>query len=603
MKKIFEEYGGVIHVALAIVALICVVALLVGGPNGGWIGGAFQDITGKFLDKTTGAMDAVSVNGNGGGGSPEAPISNIVNVKDYGAVGDGATDDKAAIMAAFDYAVREYASKDEPVTVYFPEGEYGLLSGGMYIYMPLGAGNLTVKGDGADKSTIVYLEEWEDSGSWVAIRIQPETTPASVDEYLHDITFKDLGVYDTDPVEHAWNTNKGDPDTEETHGFNVQYCVRATITDCKTTDIGDECFDLSHCIDSEITNNLVEKNIITGKGGGSLSVGDGSKNVTITKNTVVFNTGSTSKSHYAVAVEALSEHVEDIYITNNTMLNLNGWGVNIVAPAGTISDVVVKDNTMTGCLAGGIHFSGAGQTTNVQLIDNTISNVGVGIYVDGGNKDQTLIDNCTIDTVSDCGIKVGSPSSNDTVIQNLTITNCQKQAIYNAGTNTKVVNVTIDGVGLAGSVAEGAIQQYGSGGSSEVSNTTILNCQNKKGIQLVQSVINTTIEQVETSGYISIQSADMIKDCKVNRYVQPKNGCTIDGLELSTTADLGIHAIYLNNLTNCTITNCTFTMPSRYAIIEAGTADYNTITNNTSNGGSGFKVIGANTVASGNVKN
>ncbi len=63
MKKIFEEYGGVIQVAMAIVALICVVAILVGGNGGGIIGGAFKDIANKFLDKTTGAMDAVSVGG------------------------------------------------------------------------------------------------------------------------------------------------------------------------------------------------------------------------------------------------------------------------------------------------------------------------------------------------------------------------------------------------------------------------------------------------------------------------------------------------------------------------------------------------------------
>lgn len=61
MQKIFEEYGGVIVVALAIVALIAVVALLVGGANGGWIGEAFSDIVEKFLSKTSTAMDAVSV--------------------------------------------------------------------------------------------------------------------------------------------------------------------------------------------------------------------------------------------------------------------------------------------------------------------------------------------------------------------------------------------------------------------------------------------------------------------------------------------------------------------------------------------------------------
>ena len=82
----------------------------------------------------------------------------VINVKDFGAKGDGVTNDYAAMMSAFNHAVSHYASKSIPVTVYFPEGEYGLLRGGMYVKMPYGSGNLTVKGAGADKSTIVYLK-------------------------------------------------------------------------------------------------------------------------------------------------------------------------------------------------------------------------------------------------------------------------------------------------------------------------------------------------------------------------------------------------------------------------------------------------------------
>jgi Flp pilus assembly pilin Flp len=56
MQKIFEEYGGVIVVAMAIVALIAVVALLVGGENGGWIGTAFNDVIQQFLGNTKNAI-------------------------------------------------------------------------------------------------------------------------------------------------------------------------------------------------------------------------------------------------------------------------------------------------------------------------------------------------------------------------------------------------------------------------------------------------------------------------------------------------------------------------------------------------------------------
>ena len=104
------------------------------------------------------------------------PESVVLNVKDFGAVGDGKTDDEAAIWATFECALMDYMVKDIPVTVYFPEGQYGLMNGGLYFYLPRGAGNLTIKGDGADKSTIVYLEEWTNSGSWVALRIYPRIT-------------------------------------------------------------------------------------------------------------------------------------------------------------------------------------------------------------------------------------------------------------------------------------------------------------------------------------------------------------------------------------------------------------------------------------------
>lgn len=526
----------------------------------------------------------------------------IVNVKDFGAVGDGQTDDRTAIMEAFYFALTEYMVDAVPVTVYFPEGQYGLLNGGMYIYLPRGYGNLTVKGDGADKSTIVYLDEWNSSGSWVALRIQPKITPESEEQYLHDITIQDLGVYDTDPDKHAWHVDKGDPSSEETHGVNIQYCVRATIKNCKAVDVGDECFDMSHCIDSLITENEVVKNRITGNGGGSLSVGDGSRNVTITDNVVMFDTDSDSASHYGIAVEALAEHVHDIYITHNTVRNINGWGVSIGAPNGTTADILVQENTLTDCHEGGIRLMGLGRSDGTQLLDNYISKVRIGILVDGSNKMDTLIDGCVIENVSNYAINVKSPSHYDTVVRNTVLRNNRWRAIYNAGTNTLVDRVLVDGSGTAGNVSDSAVIQYTNGGDCTISNSVFLNCQNKRGIQGVARVINTYIQQPEISGYTSIVGSALIQNCWVNRIVTIKSGFTVDNLTLYTREDPGTHAIIMTNLTDCIVKDCRITIPSRYAISEAGTADNNTITNNVVVGGSGIKTVGANTVVSGNIR-
>ena len=56
MQKVFEEYGGVIVVALAIVALIAVVDMMFAGDGSGWMEEAFDTIIDKFLTKTTTAI-------------------------------------------------------------------------------------------------------------------------------------------------------------------------------------------------------------------------------------------------------------------------------------------------------------------------------------------------------------------------------------------------------------------------------------------------------------------------------------------------------------------------------------------------------------------
>jgi len=81
--------------------------------------------------------------------------ANVYNVKNYGAVGDGATDDRAAIIAAYTAA----KNAGDWNTVYFPTGTYAISS------------NIQVQakqrwvGDGMDLTTIVSHSSWGTTGS------------------------------------------------------------------------------------------------------------------------------------------------------------------------------------------------------------------------------------------------------------------------------------------------------------------------------------------------------------------------------------------------------------------------------------------------------
>jgi len=67
-------------------------------------------------------------------------FADVVNVKDFGAVGDGVTDDTAAIKAAINYAV-------PGATVYFPKGNY-LITSTVSISASSGIGGVILLGEG-----------------------------------------------------------------------------------------------------------------------------------------------------------------------------------------------------------------------------------------------------------------------------------------------------------------------------------------------------------------------------------------------------------------------------------------------------------------------
>ena len=520
----------------------------------------------------------------------------IVNVKDFGAVGDGVTDDKEAILNAFRYAVDNL-----PATVYFPEGEYGILEGGMYISLPNGSGGLTVLGDGGDKSVIKYLENWETNGSWVAVRIQPERKPENESEYLHDITFSDMGVYDTAPVNHAWTIEKNGT-KEETHGFDIQYTVRATYRNCKINNVGDEALDLVYCKEAYIHDNIVINSPGAGSAGGAISVGDGCDGA-IVENNVVDGTIE-GKGNFGIAVESLVKGtaVKNVIIRNNEIKNIRGNAINIGAPGGDIINVLIDNNSVVGCNVG-VRFSGKGTKENVTISNMKVVNVNAVVDTTSSqNNKNILINNFFCEEIKDTAIKI--IGSSEVIVRDGTLKNCQNAVLFNTSKDLLFENVLMDGVGLSGTESKtGAIYQSNYTNST-VSGCIIKNCAFPVGISKMDKVYNTEIYINDGVIGTSIKSAKEIVGGIVNRRVAVNNsGAIVKGLTIKTSQSLGsTPAIYLVNLTDCVIENCTIDIPEgSKAIVESGTSDNNVVRNNVIIGKRTVSKKGANSVFEENV--
>ncbi|MBQ3000062.1 MAG: right-handed parallel beta-helix repeat-containing protein [Clostridia bacterium] len=529
----------------------------------------------------------------GPAGEDGAVVDNMtyINVKNFGAVGDGKTDDKAALLSAFEYALQNL-----PATVYFPEGEYGLSEGGLYISLPLGVGGLTVCGDGGELSVLKYLPEWEPAHSWVALRLQPETTPSESSEYLHDITIRDLGVYDTDPLGHAW-TEEENGSKEETHGFDIQYCRRATVQNCNIINVGDEAIDMVYCVDSMIVGNYVSGSPGAGSGGGAISVGDGCRGVLVSQNIVNGSVLDDEKGNFGIAIESLTDPVVDVTLTSNMISNVNGWGINVGTGRGSIEDIVISGNHISSCRDGGIRLRGSYPKTNILISDVLIEHVDTAILMEGSQTTFVSIRDFTIDDALK-GIYVGG--SQNVSISDGVMTKVAQQAYWGSGNYAKLDNLLIDSVGFEENVTSGAIQQYPDSGRCDATNVTVLNCQNPKAFQNIYSVINCTVEQKEASGIYAISKATVIRGGQVNGIVSVNSGGLIDGLTVRAESDLGLNPIYLYNVQNVIVTNCTVSDgSSRAGIRENGTADHNMILNNFTK--NGVQVVGEHTVVQNNI--
>ncbi|MBQ3202376.1 MAG: right-handed parallel beta-helix repeat-containing protein [Clostridia bacterium] len=433
-----------------------------------------------------------------------------INVRDYGAVGDGIANDQPAIWAAIT-AAKALIAEDVPCELYFPAGTYGILEGGIGIKLPQGKGGLRIAGAGREITTIQYLEEWQNGGSygngWYALDISPEGSPTHWDynTYIHDVAITGLTIRDDYPDKHATHTAKGTADNaawgEENHGVNIGYCVRAAVTDCTLINLGDEVVDIYSCEDTIVMNNHIEGCPAAGPSGGAITIADGSKGAVVSGNTITRSgedyvltaddfdgedgitlkagvemsgrvelpDGSVIarytvleqdtfipvgtkiiKNNYGVAVESLYTPVSDVVITGNTIRDMHGKAMNLGCPnaGSSIDNVIIADNVMIGCDRG-ICLSGTHPKRGVKIQNNIISDCLNEAILTTAVEDITISGNTFRNIKGDLAVNTANYGTNSRqLISDNVFENIENTAVYCNGT-TMIKDCLFNGVGTS----------------------------------------------------------------------------------------------------------------------------------------------------------
>ena len=264
---------------------------------------------------------------------------------------------------------------------------------------------LTIRGQGKATQMRFIGDSPYATGKWFAIRIKPVVVPTvgDFDNYLHSFSIQNMSAYDEAPYLHAT--------TEETHGFNIQYCVGASLSNNNLYNIGDEGVEADYCHGLMMSGNYCWRcNIAEEDGGAGVSCKNGSGEVTIVNNVVTDNIPDLwdGGKTYAQGERALGSDG----VTYKS--NANGNTGNDPAGAGAASWTSVS------ALNGGegpnnygidVKLAAAAAVTNVTIAGNTIARVETSAYRIANTNDNSsniTISGSSVETVDHFISKTGS---------------------------------------------------------------------------------------------------------------------------------------------------------------------------------------------------
>lgn len=325
----------------------------------------------------------------------ETKLSEIVSVKDFGAVGDGVADDTTAIQAAID------SLPSTGGAVYFPSGVYHV--SGIYIDGTSGSKTgVTLYGDG--RGSEVFLITGSNGENVIAAN-------SGTDFTIRNLTIN--GNVAGNPIPGS----PTDPDYEKWNGIRMAGVERALITECLIVNCGFGGIlpGAANLTDSPSQQIIMSNNIMRDN---SFGIGAMYQNANIIENNVIV-----ANLTYGMVVDQFSSQC---VIAGNTVIG-NG------------------NNGIFGYRVDRCTFSG-----NVCR-----SNSGVGLVIDNGSVDNTIIGNACGDNTNS-GIKVIGGAYNNTVSGNTCDNNGQYGINVDGSGNNVIVGNTVrentySGIGIVSS--------------------------------------------------------------------------------------------------------------------------------------------------------
>jgi parallel beta-helix repeat protein len=302
-------------------------------------------------------------------------INGTVNVKDFGAVGDGVADDTVSIQAALNSGSKK---------IYIPSGTYRVTAS---LFVP---SNVEIQGDG--RFTILQL-----AANFNVLYRGVLSINGTSNVKICDLSIDgQRGTYSSginNAIDVNWTTNSGGAagnsvTVERVYinnmgGAGIQCLASAatpssnvTISFCEVSNTGAHGIIAQDYIsDVYFCNNRIKNYALSVSDRVGITAARNGVRVLCSNNLVECSSSAVGSSCHGISMD----NTKDVTVVGNVVVNAVGYGIEI----GYVENGAFSNNSISGGIRSGIAFAGSSSTLtskNISVTGNSVRNQPSGIY-------------------------------------------------------------------------------------------------------------------------------------------------------------------------------------------------------------------------------